>query len=990
MKKIISTALLFVAVFLILLGGSYSNKTVNAQNSTQNTEPTQDVLLAQNVDLAEASSTASIQSNRIIQMPSVSVDSVNLNKEKFKAGEEISGFFEVTNRSTVLVENSSYRLLIGENYQEIDSVNKVTESFLDATNLFSLGNIKPGETKKVNFVYKVPTFLYGEDLAVQINVYTNNAVIIGGNSSKYINIEKSADIITLSDAKLVLGDGKTYTLTEGPTIYGDKDPKTVSLSLKIKNENKGDIAINPKITTYNQQNRLSKVETVAPTIRLKTGESKVVSIELPTMDYVSAVYFSEIMLVDAQNGAQLASRIGARYIIGGDLATVHSVQTDRNKVKAGESINISYVVTGKPDDISQRQQATTTLSKITNSVNIEDIAKKDGQINVKLINELDQLVTEVTKPFDLSGDNRDSIDLVANEDAKALKAIVSVYNEEGFAFLTKEIFISGDYETIAKQEQLKKKMLGIGSIVLLVLVVLAAYIMFRRKKIGEGVLSLVIIFSALAVPTVTNAWIYTGTTYNCSVSASYSPQSVTINTPYDNQVFVEGGQFSLSGAVYFTACTNSSNYQTLNFHNPATGESGNRVLFQIAASGGHSMWSESRSFYTKLLNVGSKAGYNTINFYLFDGCWKVSGYVPYYVQCQSGRVRGSNGYCTAAVNGVCGVAGGKSYGPNDTPSTNYCTSGIYSNSLTTYNSTGYTYSWRCVGNPGTTASCSFSRTTSGGGSCGTANGKVYTATQTPSTDYCTSGTYSNSNTVNNATGYTFNWKCTSGGVETSCSFSKITATTTTTTTTTTGTPVPPTTVTPTASCGTQNNTSVSGRGLSSGSSLCGSGSSLSGSLLLNYKIGEWRWTCAGGGTTASCKAACDTGKNYCATSNSCSTTCTDWCPNITGLQTNRNLYNIDETGNCSEIDLVKDFKLNPSISNSQGVCKALWTVYNPTTQSDGVVCRLNNAVVSCINTTGVDVLPGVAVFEARMGTGTESIINKEELRCTQNPNLIEI
>lgn len=851
MKKItalVSVLLASVLVFLVTFG-IYSN--VSAQNKVSNPPTT--------------------AKGMQIQMPSVSIDTVNIDKTVYKAGDEVVGSFSLTNHSTDLLENTSYRVLIGEKYQDDGNGFKMTGNFLDATNLFSLGDIKSGETKKVDFKYKVPSFLYGEKIAVQINAYTNNAIIIGSNSSEYINIEKSNELVSLTDVKLMLSNGREYNLSEGPTIYKDKDPKTASLSVKIKNESNDQITIYPKISTYNQQDRLTKINTEGYSIILKAGETRSASIELPNMDYKSGVYFSEVLLTDALTGGQLTSRIGARYIIGGDIATIHSVGVDKDNVRVGDAFKLSYVVTGMPSDISR---ATSTASKV--------LSKKEGQISVRIFNESKALVADNVKPFDLYGENNETVELLANENAKAMKAVISVYNGEGLPFLTKEVNLSGDFDKIAKNESEKKNFIAVVGMSIFILIVIVAYAMFRRKKINAVVMSIFVFISVLSVPVIAKAWIWTGTSFGCSIEPGTAP-SVTISTPYDNRAFVEGSTFTLSGYVYFLACSNSGGQMTLNFSNGGGGESGNRLIYSQAATGGHYVWNESRFFMTRILSVGNRPGSYVVSFYLFDGCYAVYGYVPYTVQCASGRVPNASGYCGSPAN-------------QNTTGTN--------------------------GNPssGTNADGS-----DGGGSSSSGGGS--------------------SNTV----------------------------------------------VTYPSACGTQALSSVSEGSPVSTSGMCGIGNNLSGNVTFNYLNNEWRWTCNGtnGDPTAYCKTSCVAGTEFCLASNTCSKTCSDWCQNVEGAQTNRTKYIVDQDGLCYEPKFIKEYKLNPSISNSQGVCKAFWSTKNPLKNTDRLACKLNGTSVSCDNTAGVNIVPGISRFEVSLKFDDTVFTDYKDLKCTKNPNLIE-
>ncbi len=817
------------------------------------------------------SATSTVGSGQMIQMPSVSVDSVILNNSSYKAGDEISGVVSVTNRSNLLLENASYRVLVGKKYEDISENVKITSTFIDATSLVYLGNIKGNESKKINFKYKIPSFISGDKLAIQINVYTDNDIVVGSNSSNYINIENGEGLIYLSDAKLVLGNDKEYNLTEGPTIYKDKDPKTAALSVKVKNKTNSEVSVIPKLSTYNQQDSDVKVNSVAPSIKLAAGESKVVSIELPNMDYKAGVYFSEVTFTN-ESGKQLALNLGVRYIIGGNIATVHTVQTDKEILKVGDIFNINYVVTGRPFDLS-----TLAVGDLKSSSKKNE-SESIGKISIKVFNENNKIIAEGTNDFKLTGDNRDKIELLANENARALKATVSISDENGQVFFTKEVIISSNFDSIAKQGSLNKKIL---TILALVLVALMALLLFSRRKIHAYVLIAVLIIIVVMIPVIVNAWVFTGKQIaggtNMYGNVVDGAPSITVGAPYDYQTFSEGQLFNFWGYLYFISCANSAQRVSMHFSDDY-GQSGDITVSQRPPLGGEAVWYENVYFVSPNLSAGYVAGLHTLRFRALNvngGLWDWSqGYVQYNVVCSAGRVPGAGGLCSYPTN-----------------STN------------------------------------------------------------------TTGTNNNNSGANGGLPSTF----TTGG----------------------GTAYP-------SACGIQANSPVKKGSAVSTSNMCGVGNNLSGSVSFNYLNNEWRWTCSGtNGSPATCKTSCESGSYLCPASNTCSSTCTDWCSNISGNQSDRSKYIVDQDGLCYEPKFIKDFKLSPSISNSQGVCKAFWSTSNPL--KDGTLsCKMNGSPVSCINTDGFNIIPGITKLEAILDFASSTYTDFQELKCTKNPNLIEI
>ncbi len=634
-----------------------------------------------------------------IQMSSASVDNVLINDTEYKAGDEVNGSFTVTNHGDSVLKNLSYRVLIGSDYEEINKDLKITNTFLDATSLSSVGDVSGGETKKIIFKYKVPQFIKGSKLAVHINLYSINSVIMNQGSSHYITVANNSNRLSVTNAKLILDNNKEYDLTEGPTIYKDKDPKTAHLSVNLENNSLNQLSINPLINVYNQHDKSEKLDIKQNPIILKAGELKKVSIDLPVFEYTPAVYFAEILLND-EKGNQLATRIGVRYIVAGDIAALHDISSNKSQVKFGDEFILNFLVSGRPFDIEIVNQM---LKK-----NGASVAKPEkpgiGKINIVVLNELDDLVANYSDTFDLSQDKKGPITLSALKDAKAMKAVVSVYNKDGVLLMRQESKLSDDYDKVSGEEKSSKTVRSVTIIIGITLIIVIGIVLFRRRKINISTLSFIIFASAVALPITANGWIYTNTYYGCSIEM-YSPPGVTIYTPYDNSHYVEGATIALSGNVTFEACTNSTNHLILNFYNSGDGSTGDRQFHYTEVSGGHTTYQDSDTFTTRSVSVGDKAGAQKISFYITDGCYIISGYVPYYVHCATGRVPNSYGVCSVPppVPGVCGGANGLSKITSWPAYSSYCSVGSMSGGVLS----GTTYAWSCLGtHGGSNANCS--------------------------------------------------------------------------------------------------------------------------------------------------------------------------------------------------------------------------------------------------------------------------------------------
>ncbi len=886
----------------------------------------------------------------LMMLPNATIEAVTVNKQSYKAGEEISGTFTATNHSNFLLSAASFRVLIGAEYDEVGT-EKITQNFLDASSLSALGDLKAGETRVVPFKYKIPAFVSGQKLAAEIQVYSENSIMLGFSSSAYISIEKVSSSISVTDPKLILGDGKEYNLGEGPTIYKDKSPKTAALSIKVKNVSKGDIVVTPSLSVFNQQKPLVKIQPTVPAVQLKAGETKVVSIELPVMEYTPGVYFAEIVFTDAA-GTQLSSRIGVRYIVGGDIATVHSVSADKASLAVGEEFSLNFAVSGRPNDVASLNQLTSADAKDSSAA----ASKNKGHIKIELFNEKGEQVAAFDDAFELYGDTYKSASLSAEAGAKALRATIQISNEKGEVFLNKDIELNADFDTIVQRELLRQKLLNGGIALLIIILIIIIILLLRKKKVSSGVLGM-FVFVAIILPAVANALVYggvdTGRTDNLAVNmygnvVNLAP-NVSISTPAMNGVYTEGLQtngltsaYHLSGSMQYLTCANTIGIANLTYIENITGASGTLRL------GGHpqnpnseAVWWPNPTFLTTVSYADIlgkvKPGAHRLNFIGQNigssHTARQYGYVPYTVVCAAGHAPDANGYCAATVNGTVN------------------------------------------------------------GVCGSANNGTYSSsTQIPASWFCESGTVANagpSNLSNGSTGY--GWQCAgaSGGTTTSCRYS-YTSTINNNNGSSTGS-----TNTGSSSCGTKNNSPIAnGQSITAATAnLCTSGSTIYGNPTVGLDSSSWRWVCMAGTASSFCSASCASGTLYCPATGTCSSDCVDWCPdsvpgNPVGNQTERGLYQIDSSGLCSGANLIEDYSLNPSLTDSSGTCKALWRLSTVTDVSK-MVCKINGTPVSCTNTTGYGVQPGTAKLEVSVTEGASSISDSEELRCTRNPNVIE-
>ncbi len=354
-----------------------------------------------------------------------------------------------------------------------------------------------------------------------------------------------------------------------------------------------------------------------------------------------------------------------------------------------------------------------------------------------------------------------------------------------------------------------------------------------------------------------------------------------------------------------------------------------------------------------------------------------NGAISKYTWKCNGVGSGSNASCSANMQTELGICGSS----NDltlltAPTENLCGSGY--NSVVATTSSAFT--WTCYGTNGTSSqSCLAHRQAA----CGVANGKLATTTPSAST-LCGVGNASSITT----TGGQYTWSCTNTGVNNVASCSA-----------------------PAQSlCGTKNNTKIAAGSniIPTTPNICAAENSIFGAIGVNYANGTWTWACKNVTQPPQvyCSAQCastPTQTYYCENSNTCSTTCTDWCDddvegNPLGNQNvKKSFVSIGSNGSCG-IAQIDKFYLRPAIADKNNKCYAFWSIKTLNAGTSASCGIDGTSVASCNNTsTGYAVDPGEHTFKTTVsidndgnGTMDYSLSEQEKVKCVPNPAHTEV
>src|SRR3989344_1499601 len=542
---------------------------------------------------------------------SLNVSNVILDKTDYKAGEDIHGNFTIENHSGFAVHNLSFRIQIASDYEEPIPGTKFPRTFLDASSRGGSIDLRVNEKQTISFVYRIPSFVSGEKLGVSIDIFSGAGNFVSFADSEYISIEKTEQSVVIKNVELTLSNGLKFNITEGPTIYKDKEPSKAFAEITLYNASKSAVNIVPGIKVYEQKNAKDFQSYKSDTLTIGAGKTEIIKVVLPTMSYRPGVYFAEIMLRD-DKGVQIATLIGARYIIGGNIATVHSALVDKDVLAQNEKFNFSATLTGKPFDIA--------LLSDKNNTSLGDDAV--GKIESKIYNEKDEEVASFTDDFYVSGETYIEDELYAASPSRALRLEMDVFDNADVLLTSYKQNLSEDYEKIAEESR-KATPFGInpstilwGVGIAIVFLTIILLIMKNRNRAASTLALFLIVMATLSLATDDSfAKAKKGKSAPRNVGCSPAAVSVRPTSPYANQNFAPGATFYTQGVVSYVSCDNSATVVDIVVTGPKGDVIRRPAYFVTGAIGGHG-WTGGRggAFPIGSFNASDNPGTHHVRF----------------------------------------------------------------------------------------------------------------------------------------------------------------------------------------------------------------------------------------------------------------------------------------------------------------------------------------------------------------------------------------
>ncbi|HAO64925.1 TPA: hypothetical protein DCQ44_03010, partial [Candidatus Taylorbacteria bacterium] len=405
--------------------------------------------------------------------------------------------------------------------------------------------VKGGEIVNKNFTYVLSKPVADKNVGLEIQLVSKTGQPLAWNDAHFTLTGSSTPFITVNGVSLQIGSSSTYIFPHsGPTIAKGQ---TINVIAGIKNPSSSSITLTPRIRVYD------RIITGKPLYE-KNGDSVVlagnktisVSNALPTFNYKPGVYVGTLDFIGSDGKVQ-SQLSDFRYIVGGDIATIQSIDISPEKVTAGQSVTVTVLYSGSPIDVQTLQQP--------------KIGK--GTLTISLFNEYGDLVGNSSAEIDLSVPSHSQpMSVTAQVSAEAIRASGTI-TKDGQTLSTFSTLIDPAYaNAVRPATNSAGSTLPLVVAVAFGLLAIALIVWAVRSKNKKTLLPPLAIFFGLMLscsilPATTHAWTFVSSSSSGPNLGWLSPQDITVNvTPSLN--LVVGQQFSLAFSINAIACTNSN------------------------------------------------------------------------------------------------------------------------------------------------------------------------------------------------------------------------------------------------------------------------------------------------------------------------------------------------------------------------------------------------------------------------------------------------
>jgi hypothetical protein len=456
MKKILMSVI-FVFCLMLL----WSPFVVNAQsvNSSTSSSGPSDAVIPVTIDTSSSGFTQN----------DVSVNSVVLDKDTYNSGDQAVVIVNLNNNGQLDQPDVYLDVSLQGDYSTDQGRYNIANTVYD-TKTFGPYTANGNGDTKISINYPLPKFVSGKNLGINVRAHTVSGIPYGWNDAFIKEITGNPILISLINFYTNV-DGMIHSSGSGPTIGATS---TVNFHLIAKNISNKNIDIIPVVEIHDRNSYgklITKYSEKQATI--VSGKSNEFVLNPYKNNSIPGVYVADVTLTDTL-GNQVAEPVEFRYILPGDIATIHSVQFDQNSVSKDETVNFKISYSGTPFDISTLQS-----SKLKGAtLNLSMLEANSGD-----------LVGSTTVDLDFSNDsNYIVVPVRVLDDANSIKAVVTI-EKDGKTLSTYTTSASTpDIAKISASNQFKNFNLYVVIAHVTTLVLLVLLFLLFRKRGAHGIL----------------------------------------------------------------------------------------------------------------------------------------------------------------------------------------------------------------------------------------------------------------------------------------------------------------------------------------------------------------------------------------------------------------------------------------------------------------------------------------------------------------------
>ncbi len=475
-----------------------------------------------------------VKAEEEVVSPAAYIENLKIDKNQYVAGETVRGSFTIINGNESSMSDLYYTVVLAGEYGT-DGIPQINyDKSTSPSNIF----LKSEEEKTISFSYKLPDFVDGEKLGIEIQAFTKAGIPLGW-SDAFMSLKASVKPLTVIGSAVTV-KGIDFTPKQGPTIKKDDNAKFL---FAVKNTNSETVSVKPIISIYDRTTSGAQIAVIqGSSTDILKGQTKSFEEAVVTKDLKPGVYVAVIELKDA-DGKSRAPALEFQYIIGGDMVTIHSVSSDKILAKKGEVVTVSVQYTGMAQDL-----VTGTSPDVTNA-----------KLEIKLFNEKNQIVGtyEEVGTYSIEGNKKASITLTAK--ARALRAETTI-SKDGNILAQNTTLLNQDFDII--KEQIDPDLIAYSFAVIIVLVILALALVFKKRKntIITAVVLSIVLGGSVYFTNQAEGYVET------SRSTPFGPPTISISSPYQRtskHPVASGVAFTLTGSIAQSACNNKPAYKTI-------------------------------------------------------------------------------------------------------------------------------------------------------------------------------------------------------------------------------------------------------------------------------------------------------------------------------------------------------------------------------------------------------------------------------------------